>query len=680
MSFLAPLYALGLLAVAAPIWFHLIRRRPKGQVPFSSLMFLTASPPPPAQKRRLDQLLLLLLRIAALVLLGFAFMRPFLRTESTADAGGAGQRVLILIDTSASLRRGDLWVKAVAQAEEALAQTRPADRIGVWAFDQTVRPVLGFDESEHLDAGQQSAVARERLSRLKPTWGGTELGPALIEAVGAILNPGSAGGRKAGKVVLVSDLPQGAKLTGLNAFEWPADVELELRTVTDGGGNVGLDLLPDSEKGELRVRVVNDAQSRQERFLLGWAGQPAPHEVYLPPGESRVRNVPKPLPSANVTALRITGDDHEFDNSLYIATPPREEMTVFFVGPDMADDPAGLRYFLDRAWNDTPHRTVRVQGLRPDETLAADAVRPSPLVVVHGDVSEESTRGLQQYLRDGGTVLSVLTQPGSVKTLAQLADGSLDVAEAKADRYAMLQQIAFDHPLFAPLAGPQFGDFTKVHFWKHRRLTESQLAGGRVLARFDDGDAAVWEKVVGKGRLVILASGWHPADSQLARSSKFVPLMTALLELRGGRPATNTNYRVGDRVPVSTGSTAVRKPDGSIVPLTPNATTFDGADQPGVYAFETGTGSRPFAVNLDPAESLTAPLPVETLEQFGCRITKRADVERREQFERQQRDVELERNQSIWRGLILAAVLVLIFETALAGWRGRLASREGVTT
>ena len=37
------------------------------------------------------------------------------------------------------------------------------------------------------------------------------------------------------------------------------------------------------------------------------------------------------------------------------------------------------------------------------------------------------------------------------------------------------------------------------------------------------------EKVMGKGRLVIMASGWSPADSQLARSSKFMPLMSSLL-------------------------------------------------------------------------------------------------------------------------------------------------------
>ena len=34
----------------------------------------------------------------------------------------------------------------------------------------------------------------------------------------------------------------------------------------------------------------------------------------------------------------------------------------------------------------------------------------------------------------------------------------------------MLGEIAFDHPLFASLAGAQFNDFTKIRFWKYRRI------------------------------------------------------------------------------------------------------------------------------------------------------------------------------------------------------------------
>ena len=245
----------------------------------------------------------------------------------------------------------------------------------------------------------------------------------------------------------------------------------------------------------------------------------------------------------------------------------------------------------------------------------------------------------------------------------------------------MLRDIAFDHPLFAPLAGPQFGDFTKVSFWKHRRVTDQQLGGARVLARFDDGDPAILEKTVGRGRLVVFAAGWQPADSQLARSSKFVPLMTALLELCGGRRSVAVHHRVGDRIPLGTSNpaTGVRKPDGSTVPLAADAAVFEGTDTPGVYTLDTPAGPRPFAVNLDPAESQTTPIPVETLEGLGVRMVQRDAEARRREAERQQQTAELERSQSIWRGLMLAAIAVLLMETVLAGWRSRPGPTEGGT-
>src|SRR6185437_16475493 len=92
MSFLTPLYALGLLAVAAPIVFHLIRRSPRGDVPFSSLMFLSPTPPRLTRRSRLNNILLLLLRAAALCLLAFAFTRPFLRQAASMDFNNVERR------------------------------------------------------------------------------------------------------------------------------------------------------------------------------------------------------------------------------------------------------------------------------------------------------------------------------------------------------------------------------------------------------------------------------------------------------------------------------------------------------------------------------------------------------------------------------------------------------------
>jgi hypothetical protein len=692
MSFLAPLYALGLLAIAGPFLFHLIRRRPKGEVPFSSLLFLTPSPPPPARRRRLEQILLLLLRAAALVLLGLAFMRPFFRQDTAADTATSGQRIVVLIDTSASIRRGDLWHQAVAKAEAAITACSPSDQIALLAFDHTVRPILSFTESDQLEPQQRPVVARDRLNRLTPTWGGTELGRALIESVGAILESDAKGTRRTGSVVLVSDLTQGARLTGLIGFEWPADVTLELKTVSDDRGNAGLSLLMNradqestSDSGPLRIRIVNDAIAQQEQYRLAWDGAAgADIEAYVPPGESRVVKVPRLPNTAGASILRLRGDAFDFDNALYFAEPQREEMTVVFLGTDAADDPNGLLYFLHRAWGETPERIVTVRSHKPDEVLTRDEIRTVPLVVLAGELSAENVRTLERYLRDGGTVLAVLTRAGLGGPVASLAGvPSLTVTEAEEKSYAMLREIAFEHPLFAPLSGPQYGDFTKVHFWKHRRVEEKQLAGARVIAQFDGGDPAVIEKTWDHGRLIVLTAGWQPTDSQLARSSKFVPLMSALIDLRGGKRSPVVNLTVGDRVPLRPAdlspTTTVRKPDGTIVSLPANAVTFDGTDQPGVYVLNTPTGPKSFAVNRDATESLTTPMPAETLEQFGCRMTKRTDADQVAKTERQLRNAELERSQSIWRGLILAALVVLLVETGLAAWRSR-APREEIAS
>jgi hypothetical protein len=693
MSFLTPLYVLGVLAVAAPIVFHLIRRAPRGQVPFSSLMFLTASPPRVTRRSRLDHVVLLILRATALGLLAAAFARPFFRRAERLDFDAVeARRIAVLIDTSASMRRGDLWRRARARVADAIAGCRPADQLAVFAFDGSTRPVLGFDESSALDPARRRAVAEARLARLAPTWGTTNLGQALVDAVAAVADVPDATAKHARmprRIVLVSDLQRGSRLDALGDFEWPSDVELDLKTVSEAGSNASLHPLADAPEEDraavdlpVRVRVANEPGSRRERFALRWvdppgAGRPVDVDVYVPPGESRVVRVPRPPGAAPGRALRLSGDAQDFDNTLFFAAERREEATVLYVGADGADDPAGPRYYIERAFSDTPRRVVRVASRPPAAELTWESDRAVPLIVLTTETTSANAHRLQGYVRGGGTLLVVVAAPGPAATLAALAGASpRDVVEGAVDRDVMLGQVAFDHPLFAPLAGAQFNDFTKIHFWKYRRLPDGLLGEARVLARFENGDAAVIEKTLGQGRLVVLASGWHPADSQLARSSKFVPLIAALLERRDARPFDATSRRVFDRVPLPAAEAGARgvvvhKPDGAVVTLAAGGASFAGTDQPGVYTVDTAAGARTFAVNLDPMESRTTPLEFETLEQWGCRLANPARAAADRASLRQMHNQELENRQKVWRWLILAAIGVLIAETWLAGGLGR---------
>ena len=86
----------------------------------------------------------------------------------------------------------------------------------------------------------------------------------------------------------------------------------------------------------------------------------------------------------------------------------------------------------------------------------------------------------------------------------------------------------------------------------------------KVIAKFDNGEPAVLERNLAKGRVVLLASGWHPDESQLALSTKFVPLIGALLDQACGTNEALASVVVGQPVEIlpSSAAVVVTKPDG----------------------------------------------------------------------------------------------------------------------
>ncbi len=76
MSFLAPAFLAGLLAIAVPLWLHRLSAENPNRRPFSSVMFLEAGEPQRVLAKQLQYLLLLGFRIAVLVALVLAFIQP----------------------------------------------------------------------------------------------------------------------------------------------------------------------------------------------------------------------------------------------------------------------------------------------------------------------------------------------------------------------------------------------------------------------------------------------------------------------------------------------------------------------------------------------------------------------------------------------------------------------------
>jgi hypothetical protein len=121
----------------------------------------------------------------------------------------------------------------------------------------------------------------------------------------------------------------------------------------------------------------------------------------------------------------------------------------------------------------------------------------------------------------------------------------------------------------------------------------------------------------------------------------------------------------------------VHKPDDSDVAIStdhssnhPLSHSLSITDQPGIYRVTAGTDEQRFAVNLASAESNTAPLELEQLEQLGVKSAASLTRAQRLDRERQERDTELESRQKLWRWLLVGALGVLVVETF---WAGRAA-------
>jgi hypothetical protein len=739
VSFLTPIFLLGGLAVALPVLFHLIRRATRQRTPFSSLMFLTQSPPRLTQRSRLEHILLLLLRCAVVCLLALAFARPFFRKAVPDLSPSAAGRLVVLVDTSASMRRANLWAAAREQVQSIVRQAAPADEVAVFTFDRQVNPVVSFEQWRAAGPGRRVGLVSGKLAALSPGWSATHLGQALIQAAETLAEPGGKAALEPGRIVLVSDMQEGCRLEPLQGYEWPRNVRVSVQPVKSRpGSNAALQLVSEPDEAApqaaatIRVRVTNAADSRRDQFRVGWA-QPdgrafagAPTEVYVPPGQSRV--VPMPLPqtaapqapnsperrlqpaagrdlpqaaagreaspsederaaglarNAGPERILLQGDDEDFDNTVFVVAPETQRLSVLYCGSGSEKDPAQPLYFLRRAFQETRRQAVQVvirqpgaeAGRNPALPVMSAADLEAPTLFVVSDPLPEGLAGaLRGQVAAGKTALFVLRSGAPANALATvLGREGLALEEAALKNYAILGEIDFRHPLFAPFADPRFNDFSRIHFWKYRRLDAGTIPSARPLAKFDSGDAALIEVPVGRGRVLILTSGWQPEDSQLALSTKFVPLLYAMLEQSGAPAPLPAQYHVGDIIPIAPAgagdksSAVVRAPDGSKLELSAGETNFSRTLAPGIYTLVSARAPRRFAVNLDAAESRTAPLPADELERLGVPLARQETAVAREaQRKVRLQDAELENRQRLWRLCLMAALGVLLVETWVA--------------
>lgn len=705
MSFLVPLFLIGLAGVAIPIAIHLTRRQRRNVVKFPSLMFLEKIPYQEQRRRRVQHWFLLLLRALALALIVFAFARPFMDRSGLVAGTATGPReVVLLVDRSYSMDIGDRLERARAETADVLAGMGPLDRASLVAFDRNATVLV------------RSTTDRARLRSVLDTVAAgsdvTRFGPALRVAQ-TILEESEF---PSGSVYLLSDFQR----TGWAADEGvglPAGSEFVPVPLGDEAPEnvqiAGLSLPRSVDAGRERVtptvRLVRRGGSEpiDVPVTLEIDGQPIGTQTVELSGNGAATAIFPPVtvsrPHTRGT-VRTPTDGVPADDRRHFVLSPGTALPIRVVGaPGGGEDP---NLYLERALGISQDGRFEVTTRRGNGLAASDTEGVSVLVLNDVRIDGGAAERLRTFVEEGGGLLVAMGEnaawPSSALDLLPGAAGA--PRDREAGRGARLGQLSYDHPIFEVFSGPRSGDFGNARFFRARDVTVSDSA--QVLARFDDGSVALAERTLGRGRVLLWTSTLDAFWNDLALQPVYLPFVHRIAEHLAGRTEAQQSFTVGQVLDLAdpraleaaglVSSAAEGLVEGAEqVALTPSGagvripaeaeTRYLTLAEQGFYTIRPpgAEPERPFvvAVNVDVEESDLERIEPEdvALQVQATTSTAEDDGSRRAGAEVLVRE-DQERRQSLWRWILAAALGLLIMETVLSNWASRRSTLASRTT
>ena len=691
MSFLTPLFLIALAGLVGPILLHLTRQERGRPVRFPSLMFLEKIPFQEQSRRRIRHWLLLIMRLAALGLLVAAFARPFVSGGRLAAVGGpAAEEVVILLDRSWSMEMGDNWEEAVSRARSVVDGLRPRDRVSLIVFSET--PALlhrSIPDPARINAA---------LDTLNTTALATRFAPAVKLAASTL----AASNLPRQRVVMISDFQR----TG-----WRPDPDATLpdgvvvESVVIGGDESANLALVDLELGRqgagARERVTVGAR------VVNTGEDEVAADVVLVIDEIDIETATVTVPGGGAAAvgfapftltapftrgeLRLAepaGGGLEQDNTLSFVASPGGDLGVVIADPlGPGDSNLYLRGALEIA--EGAGFAASVARAVPDEERLAE----TEVVILNGGAFPGGSAGdrLRAFVEDGGGLLFVLGERSTVPAVhADFLPATVGgVVEGGGERH--IGFVDYDHAVFEAFRGPRSGDFSRALFYRTRALT---VTDGQVLARFDDGSAALVEGRRGQGRVMIWATGLDRFWNNLALQPVYLPFVHRVTWHLGGRGEVPAWHLAGSTVnlaglaesagalEIPEGAVAM-EPGGGSVPLEGGDAVLR-LDQRGIWEIRP-PGQRPdhpiaLAVNVDVAESDLAQLDVEAFQAAVGGAAALVDGGAGPADGQATADIageDFEKSQSFWRYLLAAVFLLMASETMLSNRLSRDRIKEG---
>lgn len=559
MTFLAPWFLLGLVALAVPLILHLRRSRRAQKIIFSTTQFFDEQFIRSARRARIQDLLLLALRLALLVFFVMALAQPLLRTPGLAGmlGFGTGRQVVIVLDDSASMTatgaHGVLFDRSRDAALAVVEDLSPA------AGDKATVVLAGLREAGPTVLFQEPTAdvdaLRQAIRDVRTTDLGTDLPGAIRAGARAMGLAGDGSGAGAGgEIYVFSDLQESAMPVGrIIDPDTRAGLLMVAARPPEAAANLSVDAVQyGAARPMLRVPftfralVTNHGpRSRVATVTLRideeTLGQ---KEVEVPAGRSRVVRFTHRFTAAGWHSGRVgvaggqgaEAETLEADNHRHFTLQVEDRLRILAVNGAPShvaaqDELFFFRHALTarpqaaaRTGVDVATPPVTVDQVQPVE-VTPRRIRDYRLVVLANvrNLSPEALKAVEQYVDQGGSLLVTLGDrvdaeayntwlgehrlhggilPGRLAGLVETAEDDLLPAEGEREAHfiASLDQA---HPVLAGFAPGDLGSLASVRFTSHYRIEPNDAD---VLMRTAAGNPLLLERRLGRGRVMLFAA------------------------------------------------------------------------------------------------------------------------------------------------------------------------------
>ena len=678
MSFLTPLFFIGVAALAAPILVHLVRRTRARKVQFPALVFVRQVPQRTIRRRTLQNVFLLLLRCLALLLIVIAFTRPFFTGGSSAQATSTGGgATVILLDNSLSMRRENFFAEAQRRAEAVIDEARADEQIAVLSFDKRYAVINRFTNDKN-----RLVTAVKSLSA---GWDGTDYEQALRGAESLLSEIQTSGPKR---IVMISDFQAPGWRQANATFKLSNNTQLTTLDVSGNNPEPNIAITNVEARGvlfgqkyldNLAVHVSNFSDTPRDHIQVDFQINEQTVEkrdISLNSRDSRVieftgfnLNDGANRCTINISSSDAANSDFAPDNRFYFTLRRQTPAKALIVESATRGRSDSLHLQSALTTNDDLPFTF---NLKSAGSVDPTSIPEQALVILNdpGPINSALADALTKFVNNGGQLI-VSTGPQTQtesfnQSLSQITPATLrEAVQTKGGDSAAITDVKFEHPIFEVFQ--QSGRLAAANVVGYYR--SEPRTNATVLARFEDGSPALVEAVTGKGRVMLFTSSLGPSWNDLPLTPLYLPFIHQMVRYVGTREE-NSWYGLGETF-------TVRKDDGGAPPAidtpagarlvegraTPDGELLVTAREPGFYRLRYTSQPGFAAVNVDGAEGDFTKI---NFQEFIAGVTGGAGGAEGAAANQNLRGEEVEAKQRVWWSLLLIALGLLLVESILA--------------